>query len=60
MDERTQALHIPGGEPGTTAGVEWANRERLPVVEPSPGVRLRLIAGERAMVSWVDLAPHAV
>jgi quercetin dioxygenase-like cupin family protein len=60
MDERTQAPRTPGGEPGTTAGVEWANRERLPVVEPSPGVRLRLVAGEQAMVSWVDLAPHAV
>ncbi|HEX5498294.1 MAG TPA: cupin domain-containing protein [Thermomicrobiales bacterium] len=59
MADRTDALRTPGGEPGTAAGVEWANRERLPVVEPSPGVRLRLVAGERAMVSWVDLAPRS-
>jgi quercetin dioxygenase-like cupin family protein len=57
MTDRADAPRTPGAEPGAAAGVEWANRERLPAVEPSPGVRLRLVVGERAAVSWVDLKP---
>ncbi|HEU5431131.1 MAG TPA: cupin domain-containing protein [Thermomicrobiales bacterium] len=56
MADRADGLRTPGAEPGTAAGVEWANRDRLPEIEPSPGVRLRLVVGERAAVSWVDLA----
>ncbi len=59
-DDRTETTRTPGAERGSAAGVEWAARDRLPIVEPSPGIRLQLLAGERAMASWVALEPNAV
>ena len=47
----------PGAERAPGGGGQWAERERLPRVEPRPGIEVRVVSGEQMTSCWIRIAP---
>jgi quercetin dioxygenase-like cupin family protein len=49
---------ITPGAAAAPGGGQWAEREKLPRVEPRPGIEARVVSGEQMTSCWIRIEPE--